>query len=376
MGGWIKSSGIWKELLAVWRRTSTIWQPIFRIRSKETTGWELLWKPKYLPPNLIVMGDATLSSMDNWLDGDGSSYSDKFLMSGINAATGGSLTHNGADHGISGQQVSSHVANPRDSNKTWLWTYPAGGLQSSHNHWIQHTHNDVGTESNTPVYVRLTPYVINSNALINAGGLFLTELSSAPTDFTMVSTYNNRWLRFYSTPGAAGTGTHSHYMGFNAGVTTMPNDGTCGDSSYWNKAHYHTFNHAHTSTNNPAFTTLRLMRCDNDIVDQDDIPIGAISPFTDNNIPGGWERYTYGDGVLLKLLNAATTFGGSLTHSHPDQTQNTGGMIVTQTSRGNNNSADQYTYGNAHSHSVTHRHTGQVNWLPQYKEIVFAKKIS
>lgn len=378
MAGWIKTNGVWKEIQAVFRKTSSVWQSVYRIYSKETAGWKLIWKPKYLPPNLIIMGQSTLSSMDNWLNGGGSAYNDKFLMSGTGGATGGATTHYAGSHGAANQPVTNHVGNSYNQNWSLFGgSYHAGGKQSEHAHTIAHTHTDHAT--NIPVNVKLTPYIINNNKLINAGGLFLTELSTAPAGFTMVTSYSGRYLKFSSTPGnGSESGSHGHYITMNVSTENMPYDGHNNTKNHWNSGHYHHFNHTHTATNTPLYSTLRLMSCDNDITDQTEIPIGAIVPIINSDIPGGWERYTTGDGRLLKLLNGATTNGGSSTHDHLDTTLYTDYMTISRSERGHYTSPlpTEYTYDNNHRHSVTHGHIGNVNWMPPYKEIIFIKKIS
>ncbi|OQY40948.1 MAG: hypothetical protein B6229_00495 [Spirochaetaceae bacterium 4572_7] len=372
MPGWVKQNGTWKEIIKVLNKIGSVWCNVGNIKSKESTGWEVIWHEKTIPDNLIVLGSSTLSSMDNWLLNGGSAYVDKFIMGGENESTGGSLTHDAAGHGDAGSAaVTSHVSNKKD--RGWWWFFPAAyyGTSSSHNHSIQHTHS--GTGSNIPLNVNLTPYIINDNKLINAGGLFFVE-DDIPTNFTAVNTYDGRYVRFNSTPGnGSESGTHSHSHNMYTSTSTISSTKKNNGSSSWVSSHYHYWSHTHTITNDPLYRTLKLVSCDNDINDQIDIPIGIIALFTNNNLPVGWEKYSQIDGKLLKINNSISD-GGTDWHYHDTLASNTGGKINHQYLRGDA-SSDYYSMNNSHTHSTSHRHLGTLDWMPPYKELYFAKKI-
>ncbi|MBM2825615.1 MAG: hypothetical protein HW402_1279 [Dehalococcoidales bacterium] len=152
----------------------------------------------------------------------------------------------------------------------------------------------------------------------NGGGnlILLWDGGTAPTGWTVITTFNTRFPRGAATySGIGGAASHTHTVTLVSSGGPSANTSVSGSGT--NRAsgnHTHTLSSASTpsASNLPSYRDLKFIRYSGVAAV---IPAGAIAIF-DTTPPAGWTRYSAQDNFFVRGAATTNVTGGSNNHTH------------------------------------------------------------
>jgi len=321
--------------------------------------------------NMILFWTDGASIPTDWtcLSCGSGTFFERFAMgSSTYNSTGGALTH--------GHTVTGSVAQTTGGGVVENWS---GTTISANDH--SHTFSPtIGTASNLPEYrtLRVIQYTAGAGEppTIPAGAVAVFD-SSVPTGWTRYSAQDGYYLYGADTIGSTGgSDTHTHSI---TGTVTAAGGGTLGrrgggtQVSAAAAGHTHTVSGTSASTNNePPYIEVILGQ----ITSTDTPPNGMISMWTTADMAAGWLDVSSDEsdpfsGRFIKGSASYGTTGGAITHSHV----NTVGIVTSIASALQNGQSGAFGSSNTHTHLVDVTGYSEVNHLPPYLTVVFAKRI-
>ena len=201
--------------------------------------------------------------------------------------------------------------------------------------------------------------------------LLFWDGGSAPTGWSIVTTYDGKFPRGESAANFATTGGNSTHTPTTSSVvhnTTSAGAIVSGATSVSNYTHTHTSVSVTvgSASNLPAHKGLKLIQFDAGIPVS--IPTGAIAIF-DAAAPSGWTRQSAYDGYMIMASSTAAAAAGSDTHTH-SLTWSTL-SAASQTSTGDTASQAATT---GHTHTAPNATaTASATALPPYIQVIIAK---
>lgn len=235
----------------------------------------------------------------------------------------------------------------------------------------------ISSASNFPAYrqLQLIRYDNGVPDSLPAGVIGMFTSSTMPTGWTRYSSQDGRYILGENTIGTTGgSNTHSHTITGTTGAGSGTTYGVRGGGTPATSAaagHTHTISASTDTVNNePPYRESVLGKANSSGTA---IPSNVITMW-DKTPPSGWNcvSCTSGDAFYQTFVKAASAYGatgGSLTHTHTDQTFNTSVPSATATGRSGTVSA-----GGSHTHLVTMSNYSADSNLPSYLNVIFASK--
>jgi hypothetical protein len=293
--------------------------------------------------------------------------------------TGGSGTHTPS---VAGNSQSSNYPNTGGNSAC-----TGGGSDilvpsNSHSHTITNPTMSAASNSDEPPFrtLKLIQYDAGIPTTIPSGAIAIFDTSPGAS-WTRLSAQDNQFIKISSTVGTTGgSETHTHTATWNS-LGAASYDGNCQNGTnqtYAYAANGHT--HAAPSSNSTISVTAvpphikpLLYKANSDVA----APNGLIAMF-DANPGGGWTVQSNPGGTFYQqFLRPAATFDGTTTgagtHFHINHTS---GSTVTPCPCGTGflGNGGTASAGTSHSHTVTVTFSGSPENLPEYFNVVIAKK--
>ena len=204
--------------------------------------------------------------------------------------------------------------------------------------------------------------------------LLFWDGASAPTDWTIVTTYDGRFPRGEAVVNFGNTGGNATHTPTTSSVThSAPSTERASGANTDRASSTHTHSVSVTvgpADNLPSFRSLKLIQYDNGIPNT--IPSGAIAIFDDDpGIPAsGWTRQSDQDNRIVRV-NSSVATGGSDTHQHTLTWSAFGAGSGTARSGTNNTNVGTLE---THTHTApSATNTTGITALPPYIEVIIAK---
>ncbi len=278
--------------------------------------------------------------------------------------TGGTATHT---------HTATFATTSAGSGSTSISSGTGAGATATHTHTL--ASNTISTDSNLPVYrnLRVIEYNTGVPTTIPKGAIAIFD-TTLPAGWTQYSDQNNYFVRGEATANiTGGSANHTHTLS----ITTNTPTGTATPKTGATTT-YATSTHTHSQTaptsvvsNQPPYRTVVLATADNDTA----IPVGMIAMF-DASPTGNWNVLSNNGGDFYqKFLLGGSVYGatgGSDSHNHSNQTV----TLSTVTGTASNGKQTGTNYASAtHTHTVGVTSFSNVNSLPPYINVVFAKAL-
>lgn len=306
----------WRELLdaQVYNLGAPVSSDSLSIRTSNT--WEKSW-PDPIPDNMILLyqTNAQFSGLNTSALFTGAERFPIGATAGLNTPVGVN-THNGSDHGTKTDSLQS-------TNNIAINYGPYNGADTnnahSHNN-LSHNHTDVSAPSIVPEYFNLIPRL--GGDYIGAGSVFMSYDTLNWGDWTLITSYVNRYLRLIDSQTSVGTGgfaTHGHVNKI-AQTSTYTIDEASRYSvtgSTYYSSHYHKTTYSMVNANNsPSSVLTQFHSIDADLFDWTNLPSGTIAFFTTSSIPSGWNYFSTHLDRIPKSVSSGSGTSGASTHSH------------------------------------------------------------
>lgn len=363
----INVNGVWKNILETYVKITGSWKKVTKIYVKIAGVWKEVFS---VPDNMIAFYDGVAPSNTLLCDGTNGTLNliGKYLKI---AATQGTLDKGSNSHGhVLSDATRTSVNNNGDGNKV-IGT--RANRTTFHTHAMGHTHATINSE---PLYKNLAPVLPRGRLPVGAI-LFLDNSYSVPSGWTLVSSYDGRFIRGGTNGLTGGKATHTHNSSVD-GILYTKYENAIEKSAKLNQAcevaqdsnHNHTMVHSHTSSNDPPFICYRTITNVNETTT---IPNGVCAFFTGSTIPFGWTYLSADVGKFVKVNPAFTAAGGASTHTHSTSSAERSGSTAIA-------DGDDMCDGNllwvdedGHTHAIAHTHAAQSN-DPLHRELLFCRK--
>ncbi|MDD5720830.1 MAG: hypothetical protein PHT16_00050 [Candidatus Pacebacteria bacterium] len=342
------------------------------------SGWSPIWQNPRVPPQTEQAEAAGAKMLLFW--------------DGADAPSGWSVvtTFDGkfprgeavANFGVSGGN-SSHT--PTVSNVTY--STPSTGQAtalfstcSTYGHSHASLSVTVGSADNLPAFYsyKLIQYDAGIPVSIPAGAIAIFD-GALPAGWTdQSSAVNNKMIRINSTAGAGGSDSHTHSLTWSSLITSSGSSSSCGVASNAdaNVNHTHTAP-AQTATAGvnalPPYIQVIIAKADANTAS---LPNGLIAMF-DGDPGSSWTvKSASGGPFYQQFIRGYTSYNGTsqgaTTHNHANETSGSSGA-ASATSGGSVTSGTSAA-GSSHTHTLTASFNSGTDNMPQYFNVVYAKK--
>jgi hypothetical protein len=320
------------------------------------------------PDNMVLLfryaadADPEAAQCDG-LNGTVDYHNDAFLRayytSGTAGGIGGSDTHDGDVHGTD-VWYSYYADNINDVNKQTLFAscYFMSNTRHNHSDSTASNHDHPSTETHAALKRIVLPYQFGRS--IPAGSLWLRDDDTVPTGFSdYSSTFGNG--RFLCTGTAWGTGGAVNHIHDAVDLNLTKYIKTVSVESYC-RGDYLTSRHSHTvesympaASSDYQYRNYRILVLNTDYATIDDLPVGTIGFFINDDLPAGWTEYDKTSSRYIRITTSTPGgTGGASTHTHGVNTvASNWRMYDTTTYECNRNRSDGHSQHNATGASHT-----------------------